>query len=83
MKNFVRFTVLLLCLVSSFYISQGQELREASITQDSIDPLKNYWDDINGFLDRQSKVSLSLIEQHLQSFPPALPEPLERKMTLL
>jgi len=83
MKNFVRFTVLLVCLVSSFYISHGQELRKASITRDSIDPLKNYWGDINGFLDRQSQVSLNLIEQHLQSFPPALPEPLERKMALL
>jgi len=83
MKKFNRFIVCTLCILSFQYTSHGQEYITSPVKQDQVDPLKDYWDDVNGFLDRQSQVSLNLVEQTLQSFPPALPEPSERKMAML
>jgi L-ascorbate metabolism protein UlaG (beta-lactamase superfamily) len=48
-----------------------------------IDPLKNYWGDLDGFFNRQAEATLALVEEALVRFPPVLPEPLERRMVLL
>ena len=48
-----------------------------------IDPLKHYWSDLDGFFNRQAEATLDLVEKVLLRFPPALPEPLERRMVLL
>jgi len=83
MKLINRFIIFAFCVLSFQYTSQGQEHITSPVKQDQVDPLKDYWDDVDGFLDRQSQVSLNLVEQNLQSFPPALPEPSERRMALL
>ncbi|MFC1557193.1 MBL fold metallo-hydrolase [candidate division KSB1 bacterium] len=49
----------------------------------SVDPLKNYWGDIDGFLNKQALISLDLVEKTLIFFPPVIPEPFERRMALL
>ena len=51
--------------------------------QDAVDLKENYWGDINGFLDRQARVSLDLVSHTLKTTPPQLPEPLSRKKALL
>lgn len=48
-----------------------------------VDPLRDYWGNIDGFLDRQAEVTLDLVRQALVRFPPQLPEPLLRRMALL
>ena len=48
-----------------------------------IDPLKNYWGDLDGFFDRQAQASLDLLDEILVKYPPGSPERSERKLALL
>lgn len=82
MKKTAMLMICLLFIAGLFINSFGQELNAYSVSPDSIDPQKTYWDDVNGFLDRQAQFSLGLVEQVLYHFPPGFPETLERKMAL-
>lgn len=52
-------------------------------TSRNVDPLKTYWGDVDGFLDRQSQAALDVVQELLLRFPPALDEPLERQAAML
>ena len=82
MKNACVLIVLLLVLIA---FSNGTGPQTGSVTQPlrRIDPLKHYWGDLDGFFNRQAESTLDLVEEGLLRFPPALPEPLERRMALL
>ena len=47
------------------------------------DERHNWWDDIDGFLNRQAKLALDMAGEMLQEFPPRLPEPVERRTALM
>lgn len=71
------------CVSGSLFGLYGQTYRTPSFAQDSADLPDNYWDDIDGFLDRQSAVGLSLVEKVLYRFSPVYPEQFERKLALV
>jgi len=48
-----------------------------------IDPLRNYWGDVDAFMNRQAEVTLGLVEEALGRFPPQLPEPYIRRLAML
>jgi L-ascorbate metabolism protein UlaG (beta-lactamase superfamily) len=48
-----------------------------------VDPLRNYWGDIDAFMNRQAEVTLGLVEETLGRFPPQLPEPYVRRLAML
>ena len=52
--------------------------------QDTIDPDKktDWWDDIDGFMNQQAKITLGLVNEALNIDPPAIQESLMRKMAL-
>jgi hypothetical protein len=47
------------------------------------DQKTEWWGDIDGYINQQDKVSLKLVNEVLKSFPPAVKEPIERKMAFL
>ena len=47
------------------------------------DAKTDWWDDVDGFLNQQHREMLSTVEDALAKYPPALAEPLERKMAFL
>lgn len=53
--------------------------------QETFDPDKKieWWGDIDGFLNQQAKVTLGMVNEVLKMYPPAIMEPLPRKMALL
>ncbi len=64
--------ILVLTILTSFIYGQdGTELQD------------NYWGDVKGFLNRQARVSLDLVSHTLDTTPPQLPEPLQRKKAML
>jgi len=52
--------------------------------QETIDPDKktDWWDDIDGFMNQQAKITLGLVNDALKINPPAIQESLMRKMAL-
>ena len=54
-------------------------------SQVNIDPDQRieWWGDIDGYINQQAKVTLGLADDVLNSYPPSLKEPIERKMALL
>jgi L-ascorbate metabolism protein UlaG (beta-lactamase superfamily) len=74
MKKILLITAILIIHICAF--SQNYE---------PIDPDKktDWWGDIDGFLNQQAKITLGLVDEALKLYPPALSEPLERKMALL
>lgn len=49
----------------------------------TVDPNRNYWGDVDRFLNRQYEVTLNLVADALTRFPPQLPEPFIRRMAML
>ncbi|MCK4772240.1 MAG: MBL fold metallo-hydrolase [Candidatus Latescibacteria bacterium] len=62
-------------------VSSGTAI--GALFQQAPNPLRNYWGDIDGFLNRQFEVTLNLVHESLVRFPPQLPEPLVRRMAML
>jgi L-ascorbate metabolism protein UlaG (beta-lactamase superfamily) len=77
--------VLIFTLCALIGVSAGSGPQTGPLTHPArtIDPRKHYWGDLDGFFNRQAESSLDLVEEALVRFPPALPEPLERRMILL
>jgi len=53
------------------------------VTLELVQEKLHWWGDIDGFYNQQHKVTLDLVNQSLVKYPPALQEPLERKMAML
>lgn len=68
---------------SSTGIPASMETLIRAGNQQGVDPLKNYWGDLEGFMNRQAEVTLGLVEEALVRFPPQIPEPYVRRMALL
>lgn len=78
------FPVILMVLALNSGAQGGQQKMPSPAGEGrAIDPLKNYWGDLDGFYNRQAQASLDLVEEALVRHPPRIPEPSERKMALL
>ncbi len=51
--------------------------------QISDDEKLHFWGDIDGFINQQAKVTLTLVHKALEKYAPTLKEPVERKMAML
>jgi L-ascorbate metabolism protein UlaG (beta-lactamase superfamily) len=67
-----------LCIILFYLCLQAQN---QSI--DNPDHKTDWWGDPEGYLNQQAKVTLDIVGHALTLYPPALPEPLERKMALV
>jgi L-ascorbate metabolism protein UlaG (beta-lactamase superfamily) len=72
----MRKTSALFIAVASLLIHTGQPAAQ-------IDPLRNYWGDLDAFFNRQAEFTLGLAEDALTRFPPRLPESEMRRLALV
>jgi len=71
-------------ILLSFVLYSAESYPQTGALPEGNAPLvKHYWGDVDGFLNRQAEVTLELVRMALVGFPPAFPEPLERRMALL
>ncbi|MFC1739064.1 MBL fold metallo-hydrolase [Planctomycetota bacterium] len=66
-----------------FDVTSRHDFRLTAPPPRTIDPLKNYWEDLPGFYNRQAQASLDLVSEALEKYLPQIPEPLERRLALL
>lgn len=73
MKNIT----LTICYIFMFYVS--------AIGQQNVNPdsMKQWWGNIDGYINQQDKVSLNLVTKALQNNPPSVNDVLERRMAYL
>lgn len=64
-----------------FFIVLSANLFAQEIVND--DDKLHWWGDVPGFYNQQHKVSLQLVDEVLDKYPPSPVEPLERKMAML
>ena len=77
LSHFIRTMSFLLPLL----MWQGMNAQEKGVT--APDQRTDWWGDIPGFLNQQSKISLEVAGKALKSHPPLIGESIERKMALL
>jgi len=72
-------------IILLYFVLYGTESysQTGALPEEKTDPVEYYWGDVDGFLNRQAEVTLELVRMALVRFPPAFPEPFERRMALL
>ena len=73
----------LLCCAACFAIIGLTNYTSAQIIPSEADGKLDWWGDIEGFINQQDNISLGLVQEALETHPPSLEEPLERRMALL
>lgn len=76
-------TVLSIIVLSFLLCGRESYSQFRNFQGEKTQPVKHYWGDVDGFLNRQAEVTLELVKVALDRFPPAVPEPFERRMALL
>jgi len=83
MKHIFTYAFLFLGLCTYPSFAQNTDSGGNPVTSRHIDPQKNYWGDIDQFLDRQSQAALDVVQELLRQFPPSMNEPLERQAAMV
>ncbi len=73
----------LLCFFGTLVIIGTTNYTSAQFIPSEADGKLDWWGDIDGFINQQDNVTLGLVQEALEMYPPGLDEPLERRMALL
>ncbi len=80
MKHSIR--RLLVCGALAVIMGVGNAAESAKLYDPEKHDRFDWWGDVDGFLEAQSRRTLDLANQAFAKYPPQVPEPMERKMAL-